>query len=77
MHAGLVVVLPLLLAIQNLWSLMVPFYVFVPSHGVHQPCGQSSAVTPFPAAAGAALALNGFFNGGRGFCHGQLANAAK
>ena len=36
MHAKLVVVvlrLPLLLAIQNLWALMVPFYVFVPGRG--------------------------------------------
>jgi MFS transporter, DHA1 family, multidrug resistance protein len=29
-------------------------------HGVHQPCGQSGAVGPFPRAAGAASALNGF-----------------
>jgi MFS transporter, DHA1 family, multidrug resistance protein len=29
-------------------------------HGVHQPCGQSGAVGPFPQAAGAASALNGF-----------------
>jgi MFS transporter, DHA1 family, multidrug resistance protein len=27
---------------------------------VHQPCGQSGAVGPFPQAAGAASALNGF-----------------
>ena len=33
MHAKLVVVLLLLLAIQNLWALMVPFYVFVPGRG--------------------------------------------
>ncbi len=29
-------------------------------HGVHQPCGQSGAVGPFPQAAGAASALAGF-----------------
>jgi DHA1 family bicyclomycin/chloramphenicol resistance-like MFS transporter len=29
-------------------------------HGVHQPCGQSGAVGPFPQAAGAASAVNGF-----------------
>jgi DHA1 family bicyclomycin/chloramphenicol resistance-like MFS transporter len=29
-------------------------------HGIHQPCGQSGAVGPFPQAAGAASALNGF-----------------
>ena len=29
-------------------------------HGVHQPCGQSGAVGPFPRIAGTASALNGF-----------------
>ena len=29
------------------------------AHGVHQSCGQSGAVGPFPKAAGAASALNG------------------
>ena len=29
-------------------------------HGIHQPCGQSGAVGPFPKAAGVASALNGF-----------------
>jgi DHA1 family bicyclomycin/chloramphenicol resistance-like MFS transporter len=28
-------------------------------HGIHQPCGQSGAVGPFPKAAGAASAING------------------
>ena len=39
---------------------MLPYYVFMLAHGVHQPCGQSGAVGPFPQAAGAASALNGF-----------------
>jgi DHA1 family bicyclomycin/chloramphenicol resistance-like MFS transporter len=30
------------------------------AHGVHQPCGQSGSVSPFPQAAGAASALSGF-----------------
>ena len=29
-------------------------------HGVHQPCGHSGAVAPFPHRAGTASALNGF-----------------
>jgi len=41
-------------------SLMAPFYLFMLAHGVHQPCSQSGAVGPFPQAAGAASALNGF-----------------
>jgi DHA1 family bicyclomycin/chloramphenicol resistance-like MFS transporter len=42
------------------WAIMGPFYLFILAHGVHQPCGQSGAVGPFPHAAGAASALNGF-----------------
>ena len=42
------------------WFIMLPFYGFMLAHGVHQPCGQSGAVGPFPHAAGAASALNGF-----------------
>ena len=44
----------------GIWAIMVPQYVFMLGHGVHQPCGQSGAVGPFPLAAGAASALNGF-----------------
>lgn len=42
------------------WAIMLPYYGFMVAHGVHQPCGQSGAVGPFPQAAGAASALNGF-----------------
>lgn len=42
------------------WALMLPFYLFMLGHGVHQPCGQSGATGPFPQAAGAASAWNGF-----------------
>ena len=45
---------------HNGWAIMLPFYVFMLAHGVHQPCAQSAAVGPFPHAAGAASALNGF-----------------
>jgi MFS transporter, DHA1 family, multidrug resistance protein len=50
-----------LMGIHNAWAIMLPYYVFMLAHGVHQPCGQSGAVAPFPHAAGAASALNGFF----------------
>ena len=46
--------------LHNGWAIMLPFYLFMLAHGVHQPCGQSGAVAPFPQAAGAASALNGF-----------------
>jgi len=44
----------------GVWFIMGPQYLFMLGHGVHQPCGQSGAVGPFPQAAGAASALNGF-----------------
>ena len=40
--------------------LLLPMALCMLGHGVHQPCGQSGAVGPFPQAAGAASALNGF-----------------
>jgi len=45
---------------HNGWAIMLPYYLFMLGHGVHQPCSQSGAVGPFPFAAGAASALNGF-----------------
>jgi DHA1 family bicyclomycin/chloramphenicol resistance-like MFS transporter len=45
---------------QSVAGLMGPFYLFILAHGIHQPCGQSGAVGPFPKAAGAASALGGF-----------------
>ncbi len=45
---------------SNAWAIMLPWYVFMLGHGVHQPCGQAGAAGPFPANAGAASALCGF-----------------
>jgi DHA1 family bicyclomycin/chloramphenicol resistance-like MFS transporter len=39
---------------------MLPINVFLMAHGVHQPCGQSGCIAPFPEMAGTASALNGF-----------------
>ena len=49
-----------LAGVQNTWAIMGPFCLFILAHGVHQPCSQSGATGPFPYAAGAASALNGF-----------------
>ena len=49
-----------LAGLHNGWAIMLPFYLFMLAHGVHQPCSQSGAVGPFPHAAGTASALNGF-----------------
>ncbi len=49
-----------LMGVQSVAAIMAPFYLFMLGHGVHQPCGQSGAVGPFPQAAGVASALSGF-----------------
>lgn len=49
-----------LAGVQGTWAILVPLWVFMLSHGINQPCGQSGCVAPFPQAAGAASALNGF-----------------
>lgn len=40
--------------------LLLPVSLCMVGHGIHQPCSQTGAVGPFPQAAGAAAALNGF-----------------
>jgi MFS transporter, DHA1 family, multidrug resistance protein len=49
-----------LLGVHTVWAVVVPMWLFMLGHGVHQACSQSGAVGPFPHAAGAASALNGF-----------------
>ena len=46
--------------VHNGWAILLPFLLVMLAHGVHQPCSQSGAVGPFPQAAGAASAMNGF-----------------
>jgi MFS transporter, DHA1 family, multidrug resistance protein len=62
---------------QSVMGLMGPFYLFVLAHGIHQPCGQSGAVGPFPKAAGAASALGGFLMMVAAFVTGLWLGAAK
>ena len=45
---------------HSVGALLPPYYLFMLGHGIHQPCGQTGAVGPFPQAAGVASALNGF-----------------
>lgn len=49
-----------LAGVASPWAIILPHLIFMLGHGVHQPCGQSGAVGPFPHAAGAASAMNGF-----------------
>ena len=46
--------------VHTVWAILLPFFLFILAHGVLQPCSQSGAIGPFPGAAGAASALNGF-----------------
>jgi DHA1 family bicyclomycin/chloramphenicol resistance-like MFS transporter len=62
---------------QSVPGLMGPFYLFILAHGIHQPCGQSGAVGPFPKAAGAASALGGFLMMAAAFATGLWLGAAK
>jgi len=48
-----------LAGVQSVWAIMLPHMLFMLGHGVHQPCGQSGAIGPFPQSAGAASAMNG------------------
>ncbi|MBO9648550.1 MAG: multidrug effflux MFS transporter [Variovorax sp.] len=49
-----------LAGVQSVAAIVAPLTLMMLGHGVHQPCGQTGAVGPFPRAAGAASALNGF-----------------
>ncbi|RYY78038.1 MAG: MFS transporter, partial [Comamonadaceae bacterium] len=49
-----------LAGVQSVAAIAAPLTLAMLGHGVHQPCGQTGAVGPFPRAAGAASALNGF-----------------
>ena len=49
-----------LAGVVGVWAIVGPMIIFMLGHGVHQPCGQSGAIGPFPRAAGAASAMNGF-----------------
>ena len=45
---------------RSVWAVMIPTWLYSLGHGVHNPCGQTGAVGPFPRSAGLASALAGF-----------------
>ncbi len=49
-----------LAGIHTWWAFLLPHYLFMVGHGIHQPCTQTGAVAPFPQMAGTASALSGF-----------------
>ena len=48
---------------RSVLAVMVPVWLYALGHGVHNPCGQTGSVGPFPHAAGMASALAGFVLG--------------
>lgn len=44
----------------SVWSIIVPGWLFMLGHGMHQPCAQAGAIGPFPDAAGTAASVSGF-----------------
>jgi len=56
--------------VRSAWGIIAPMVLMVMAHGVHQPCGQSGAVGPFPRTAGMASALTGALMMGLAFVIG-------
>jgi DHA1 family bicyclomycin/chloramphenicol resistance-like MFS transporter len=71
LSGGMVMAALALVGVQSWWAIELPFFLFMLGHGIHNPCGQSGAVGPFPQAAGAASALNGFIAMVSAFATGQ------
>lgn len=54
------------------WLMLVAQCLFMFGHGIHQPCGQGGAVSPFAAHAGRAAAVSGFLIIATAFVVGQV-----
>lgn len=74
--AGVAFAVVALLEIRQPALLMAPVVLYALGHGVHQPCGQTGAVGPFPRAAGLASALAGFATAVVAFAVGLYLGAA-
>lgn len=49
-----------LAGLHTLWAVLLPQWLYAAGHGIHNPCGQTGSIGPFPEKAGAAAALSGF-----------------
>ncbi|MDE2398532.1 MAG: multidrug effflux MFS transporter [Burkholderiales bacterium] len=58
--AGVLLLAGVLAGGRSPWVFLLPQWLFCFGHGVHQACGQTGAVAPFPRSAGSASALAGF-----------------
>jgi DHA1 family bicyclomycin/chloramphenicol resistance-like MFS transporter len=56
--------------VESVWAVLLPQWLFAFGHGIHQPCGQTGAIGPFPQSAGVASALAGFLLAGTAFAAG-------
>lgn len=60
-----------LAGMHRAWAVIVPTWLYVFAHGIHQTCGQTGVVAPFPRLAGTASALAGFLLSATAFAIGQ------
>lgn len=49
-----------LAGVHSMWAMVPPMMLYAVGHGIHQPCGQAGAISPFPQSAGTAASLSGF-----------------
>jgi MFS transporter, DHA1 family, multidrug resistance protein len=56
----------------SIWSVIVPPWLYLIGHGIHQPCGQAGAVGPFRDKAGTAASVSGFLMMATAFCVGLV-----
>jgi DHA1 family bicyclomycin/chloramphenicol resistance-like MFS transporter len=49
-----------LAGVQSIAAMVAPLLLYAVGHGIHQPCGNAGAISPFPDAAGTAASLSGF-----------------
>ena len=49
-----------LAGVHSMWAIVLPWLLYAIGHGIHQPCGNAGAISPFPEAAGTAASLSGF-----------------
>lgn len=46
--------------VQAAWAIIVPQWLYIAGHAMHQSCGQAAVSAPFPQCAGTAASLSGF-----------------
>jgi MFS transporter, DHA1 family, multidrug resistance protein len=49
-----------LAGLHTVRAVLLPQWIYAAGHGIHNPCGQTGSIGPFPEKAGTAAALSGF-----------------